>query len=109
MQVINYTGKEIGLVTKLGNPIGILHPEGCPTIQSDISLTLESDNLIPIYKNEYYSVRGLPSPDPNREIYYVVNEDVIRAIGRTRSDLLIPTEPFPFDGTTYYKNLLLPS
>jgi len=82
---------------------------GNPKYEFQTSIKLETDGLIPIYKKEYGRVIGLPYPDLNKEKYYIVNEDIIEAVGKTRSDLVVPSEPFLYQGATYYKTLILPS
>ena len=107
MEVLNYTGKEIGIISKSGYPITVLFPWGNAKCIFETNLKVETDNLIPIYDKGFKKVVGLPAPDPNKETYYIVNNEVAQWQNRVRRDLLIPTEPITHQGATFYKKLIL--
>lgn len=107
MEVLNYTGKDIGVFTKTGIPIAVLLSKGSPKCHYSIELGIETDKLIPIWDKQLLKVTGLPAPDPNLKTYYVVTKEVADAVGSTRFDLLLATEPVEYEGVTYYKKLIM--
>jgi len=103
MKILNYTGKRVGITNRMRMPIEVLPSDGnayCLTENKEESLI----GRTPIYTRSS-KVRGLPAPDLNLEKIYIVNADVAEAIGHTRRDLIVPTEPFQYEGATFYKVL----
>jgi hypothetical protein len=102
--ILNYTGKRIGLTNNTGRPIQVLAVNGNARCEVDDKEKLTVGRT-PIYTRSS-KVRGLPQPDPNLEKIYIVSRDVAEAVGNTRFDLVVPVEPFQFEGATFYKKLI---
>jgi len=104
MKILNYTGKRVGITNTDGRPIEVIAPMG----NAHCDIENKQKILIgrtPIYETHYGRVNGLLGPDPNLEKMYIVNADVAEAFGGTRRDLIVPTEPFQYEGATFYKVL----
>lgn len=109
MEVLNYTGKRIGVANEQGRTVEVLPPHGFARLEKAVELKLEAQvgiGRIPIYKKGYSKVRGLPSPDLNLEKLYIVSKEVAEAAGNTRFDLLVGEEPFNEHGAICYKHLI---
>lgn len=105
MQVLNYTGKRIGLANPAGNPIEVLPSDGLARVE----ITLEpvvSDSRFSIFRKAFGTVKNLPEPDPNNKKSYIVTKEVAEAVRNFRFDLLVPEEPFTYEGATFYKKLI---
>ena len=105
MKILNYTGKRIGLTNRAGNPIEVIPSDGHAHCEIEIKEQLIIGRT-PIYNKDLGKVRGLPAPDLNLEKMYIVTADVAEAIGHTRKDLIVPANPFHYEGATFYKLLL---
>ena len=98
IELLNYTGKRIGLVNDSGNPSKVLPSHGNARLET---VTYRWSNP----RNEVTKVCGLPSPDWNLIKFYIVTREVAEMFGPGRKDLLVPEEPFVHGGATYYRKL----
>jgi hypothetical protein len=105
MEILNYTGKNIGLATKSGVPV-----RGLPTLgkaYSDTSLKdLDIMDRVTVSKIIYGTVKGLPPQDSSLQTMYIVNDDVIEVEGIKRRDLLKPIDPIQIGPDIFYKRLI---
>jgi hypothetical protein len=105
MEILNYTGSPIGLATESGLPVMGLPASG--NAKCDIKKQkVRTDQRISFFKKVYGRVQGLPQQDMNLQTLYIVNKDIVEAIGHTRHDLLIVDELINIEGTNYYKQLV---
>jgi hypothetical protein len=104
MQLLNYTGKQIGLSNEGGSLVKVFPSDGNARCVIQNKKKAEVD-MITIYKKEYGRVEGLPDPDRNLQKLYIVTRDVAEAAG-PRFDLLVPEELVTNQGYTYYKYLV---
>jgi hypothetical protein len=104
-EILNYTGKRIGLTNGSGSPIEVLPSHGNARCEIEKTTDIEVGR-IQIYRKTFGKVRGLPNPDLNHQKLYIVSREVAEAIGNTRYDLLVPEDPFPYEGVTFYKTLV---
>ncbi|MBW4890119.1 hypothetical protein KXQ82_10350 [Mucilaginibacter sp. HMF5004] len=106
MEVLNYTGRPIGIASAHGQPMIGLPSEGYAKCEIERIDKVNKFGLIPIYKRIMDRVNGLPSQDRNLEKLYIVNKEVAESIGHTRFDLLVVEEPIDITGSIYYKKLM---
>ena len=102
MQILNFTGKRIAVSGEIYGAFMSLGSDGhakCEGVQIKQKIAID---MVAIYRTEYGRVTGLPSPDPSHQKLYIVTEDVAKAAG-PRFDLLVPKEPFTYEGSTIYK------
>lgn len=105
MEILNYTGRAIGLATKTGIPVKGIPSDG--NAQCDVVLEeVNTEQRITVFKRVCSRVKGLPHQDPSMQKLYIVNEAVAQAIGHTRYDLLVPSDPMDVGGSIYYKQLI---
>lgn len=96
MEILNYTGKRIGLFHPvLGRPERVLPSHGNARCEiQEYKRPSENSNSI--------KVKGLPSPDFNLQKQYIVSREVAEVFGSARKDLLIPENPIPYEGALFY-------
>lgn len=105
MEILNFTGRPIGLTTESGQPLTLLSSNGFAKCQVQ-KIKQKTFNLIPIYYKSYGRVTGLPSPQPDLQKLYIVNKDVAEAAANTRFDLLVVEDPIEWGDKTFYKSLV---
>lgn len=101
----NYTGQNIGLTDKSGNPIRVLPSEGKAEVVAIEEQLIRTNDLIPIYRRSRGIVKYLPQPDGNQNTMYIVNKEVAAA-ARGRIDILIVDDPFEWKGGTFYRKVV---
>lgn len=102
MEILNYTGKRIGLVSAAGHLAEILPIHGKATCEVEVVKSLNVGR-IPIFEKKFGKVSGLPNRDLNFEKLYIVNREIADAFGGMRKDLLIAEQPVASEGAMYYK------
>lgn len=110
MQILNYTGEEVGFVNEGGIVTAVLHSNGnarCKIDVREVPMKDKSPFVPKVYRRQLGQVIGLPTPDANLEKYYIVTKDVAEAVGNSRMDLLLADEPVNLKGKTYYKKLIM--
>lgn len=106
MGLKNYTGKEIGLTDRDGNPTLVLWPIGRAEVTpTEETISLEVDR-IPVIRRRKGIIKFLPAPTGNLDDIYIVNKEVAEAGRGTRFDLVIVDDPFTALGGTFYRKLL---
>lgn len=106
MELRNFTGRKIGLTNPSGNPIEVLPSHGLARVEVSLAEAKVEDKRYGIFEKEYSKVKNLPDPDPNYKILYIVTKEIAEAIGNFRLDLLVPEDPFPYEGATFYRKLI---
>jgi hypothetical protein len=88
IKLLNYTGYIVNF-QKDGKIINMLKPKGhalCKTIKSHKVIGFTT-NKIPIHKDITTPITGLP--DPQKDVFYIVDYLVAYAAKGTRKDLLV--------------------
>lgn len=106
MEILNYTGKPVGLTNKNGSPYKVLPSHGRAHFESIEVNQIKSIDLVPIYGLKPGKIRGLPSPDWNHEKLYIVPKEIAEHVRKVRFDLLVVEESFTWEGGTFYKKLV---
>jgi len=106
MEILNYTGKRIGLTNPSGYPIEVLPSHGFAKVDVTLAKANPNDTRFSIFAKEFSRVMNLPDADRNNNKMYIVTKDVAEAIGKYRVDLLIPEDSFTWEGATFYKMLV---
>lgn len=106
MGLKNYTGSEIGLTDKNGNPMRVLSPIGRAEVTpNEEVITAEIDN-IPIIRRRRGIVKYLPAATGNLDDIYIVSKEVAEASRGKRFDLVVVEDPITILGGTFYRKLL---
>jgi hypothetical protein len=105
MEILNYTGKRVGLTNSSGSPSKMLSSQGNAHFDEIAVTPLKNVDGIFIYSQKLGNVRGLPSPDRNQEKFYIVPKEIAEYLKKVRFDLLVAEEPFIWEGGTFYKRL----
>lgn len=87
MNIINLTPHDINLL--LEDDVIVFKSKGIARVQQKEALD-EYFNRVPIYKNKYGEVEGLPEEKDG--VYYIVSFVVASALKDKRNDLLIVTK-----------------
>ena len=87
MNIINLTPHDINLL--LEDDVIVFKSEGIARVQQKEALD-EYFDRVPIYKNKYGEVEGLPEEKDG--VYYIVSFVVASALKDKRNDLLIVTK-----------------
>lgn len=92
MTVVNLTPHAVRVVDKEGNIVKEFPSEGLARVSS-VSTPIGVVDQIPVIKQEFGEIEGLPAPAPEEGVYYVVSAMVGTAAAKDgRTDLLGPAE-----------------
>jgi hypothetical protein len=106
MEILNYTGKPVGLTNKHGNPYKVLPSQGKAHFVSIEANQIKNIEGVAIFQLKMGKVIGLPTPDWNQEKLYIVPKEIAEYNKNTRFDLLVVEDGFNWEGATFYKKLV---
>ncbi|MET3978991.1 hypothetical protein ABIB62_001560 [Mucilaginibacter sp. UYP25] len=106
MEILNYTGKDVGLTNTSGSPLIILPSVGKARFDSVQFEQVSKVGGAPIFIKKIGKVLGLPKPDPNHEKYYVVPSEVAERAKIYRFDLLTVEDSFSYEGAIFYRKIV---
>lgn len=104
-EIVNFTGKKIGITDEFGKPMKVLPSVGNARCETKL-IVKDTVDATTIYERTYGRVMGLPRSDSRYKKMFIVHKEVAEAVGNTRFDLLVPEDPMVYEGTTFYRHLV---
>ncbi len=105
MEIVNYTGRPVGLSSEAGHPLRVINSIGTARCEVTKEKSRNVDGVI-IYREGFSRVVGLPESDNDLAKRFIVSPEVAKAMGKIRFDLLIGQEPYTYEGQMFYKYLI---
>lgn len=107
MQIVNLTDKPVTIAGSRGQKVRTYLPSTVPATCNVEERRVDEVDGVPLVTKVYGKVHGLPSPEEQMDVMYIVSELVARAVGDSRFDLLLPNSPHIKEGETLYRSLEL--
>ena len=106
MVLRNYTGQEIGLADKDGNPLRVLSPIGRAEVTPPEEVITAQIDGTQVIRRRRGIIKYLPAATGNMDDIYIVNKEVAEAGRGTRYDLVVVEDPTTALGGIFYRKLL---